>query len=126
MVAFIVCMFDVIAKNKIILAVVILVVVVFAWYGFLREPQGPSTGLLTSETRSGGSAAEQEILRILLDMRSIRLDSALFENPAFASLRDFGREIVPEPVGRTNPFTPTDIVTERTSEDEAAETLFDQ
>lgn len=94
----------------------------FAWFG-LADRQ-PSTSLLSNESRSDASVAEQEILRLLLDMRSIRLDSSIFENPAFASLRDFGRDIVPEPVGRTNPFAPTEDLFELTEEDEAADAVF--
>ncbi|MDP2650411.1 MAG: hypothetical protein Q8P16_02490 [bacterium] len=99
-------MLNIIKKNKIIFIVLVLVIAGFLWFGLSdREPQ-TSTGLLTSQTNTEISASEQEILKLLLDMRSIRLDSAVFGNPAFATLQDFGREIVPEPVGRPNPFAP--------------------
>lgn len=97
-------MLDLIKQNKIIIVVLIVIIGGFAWFG-LSDPQ-PTNTLLSSQSRSGAPAAEQEILRVLLDMRSIRLDSSIFENPAFASLRDYGRDILPEPVGRTNPFAP--------------------
>jgi len=57
-------------------------------------------------------------------MRSIRLDSSIFENPAFASLRDFGREIIPEPVGRTNPFVSTDTIFEISADEQANNAVF--
>lgn len=115
-------MLDIIKQNKVILIVLIVVIVGFAWFGLAdREP---STSLLSNESRGDASVVEQEILRTLLDMRSIRLDSSIFENPAFASLRDFGRDIVPEPVGRTNPFAATENLFELTEEDEAADAVF--
>lgn len=40
--------------------------------------------------------------------RSVAKFSAVFELPAFASLQDFSVDIVPEAVGRSNPFLPTD------------------
>lgn len=117
-------MIEIIKQNKIILIVLVLVVVGFTWFGFFREPV--STTLLTNESRADASVAEQEILRLLLDMRSIRLDSSIFENSAFASLRDFGREIIPEPVGRTNPFAPTQNFNERTNTEDSQNNLFDE
>ena len=99
-------MLDLIQKNKIIIGILVVIIAAFAWFGL--SDQQPSTSLLTSESRNDTAVADQEILRVLLDMRSIRLDSSIFENPAFASLRDFGREIIPEPVGRRNPFAPVD------------------
>lgn len=118
-------MLRIITENKIILIVVVLIIAAFAWFGMTE--QGPSSGLLVNESRTDSSPLEQDILRTLLDMRSIELNSALFENPAFMSLRDFGREIVPEPVGRTNPFAPVEAFIQPTQEDAAAdEVIFGQ
>lgn len=97
-------MLDLLKKNKIILIIVVVIVAAFMWFGLAE--QKPTNNLLSSEVRSNSSPADQETLRVLLDMRSIRLDSSIFENPAFASLRDFGKDIIPEPVGRNNPFAP--------------------
>ncbi|MAZ67613.1 hypothetical protein CL652_02485 [bacterium] len=115
-------MLDIIKQNKIILIVLVVVIVGFAWFGMADRT--PSTSLLSNDSRSEASVAEQEILRLLLDMRSIRLDSSIFENPAFGSLRDFGRDIVPEPVGRTNPFAPAEDSFELTEGDQAADAIF--
>jgi hypothetical protein len=98
-------MINLIKQNKIILIVLVVIIAGFVWFG-LSDREPASSGLLSTETRGSTSAAEQEILRLLLDMRSIRLSSSIFENPAFATLRDFGRGIIPEPVGRANPFAP--------------------
>lgn len=115
-------MIDIIKQNKVILVILVIIIVAFAWFG-LADRQ-PSTSLLTNDTRGDASVAEQEILRLLLDMRTIRLDSSIFENPAFASLQNFGRDIVPEPVGRTNPFAPTQNFLEYTEDDQAANAVF--
>ena len=117
-------MIDIIKQNKIILIVLVIIIIGFAWFG-LADRQ-PTTSVLSSESRGDASVAEQEILRLLLDMRSIKLDSSIFENPAFGSLRDFSREIVPEPVGRTNPFASVETVFELTPEEEAADAIFAQ
>jgi len=115
-------MIDIIKQNKVILVILIVIIVAFAWFG-LADRQ-PTTSLLSNESRGSASVAEQEILRLLLDMRSIRLDSSIFENQAFASLRDFGRDIIPEPVGRTNPFAETENIFELSEEDQADGSVF--
>ena len=92
-------------NNKGVIVLLAVVIAFFAWFA-LSEKQ-PAAGLLTTEGVSGTSTdAERELLRLLLDMRSIRLDGSLFEKPSFLYVKDFGKEIVPEPVGRKNPFAP--------------------
>lgn len=115
-------MIDIIKQNKIILVVLVVIIVAFAWFGLSEKT--PTTSVLSNESRSSASVSEQEILRLLLDMRSIQLDSSIFENQAFASLRDFGRDIIPEPVGRTNPFVPTDTIFEISAEEQANNAVF--
>jgi len=97
-------MIDIIKQNKIILIVLVVIIAAFAWYGL--SDKKPSTSLLKNESRSNSSVQEQQIMQFLTDMRSIRLDNSIFKSKAFNSLQDFGRDIVPEPIGRTNPFSP--------------------
>lgn len=94
-------------KNKILLIAFVVVSLVFAWSMLGRESSSSSSSLLTSAAQTQrGAAVDQDIIRLLLDMRSIRLDGSVFQTPAFVLLRDFGRDIVPEPQGRPNPFAP--------------------
>lgn len=92
-------------KNIIIIAVII-VIAAFAYNLFVGKTDD---SLLTSEVKgTENSALETDLLSILIDLRSITLDDSIFSNQAFMSLRDFGQDIVPEPVGRENPFAPVD------------------
>jgi hypothetical protein len=59
----------------------------------------------TSEAR----AAQQQLISLLRDLRAIKLDLSVFEDPRFRSLTDFTPVIEPEPVGRENPFAPTTV-----------------
>ncbi len=95
---------NILRQNKVLLIILVIIVLALAWFGMSDRSQ--PTGLLVGQAQTGTAAIDQEILRLLLDMRSIRLDGAVFETPAFLLLRDFGRDIVPEPVGRPNPFAP--------------------
>jgi hypothetical protein len=96
-------MLDTIKNNKALVILLAIVIAFFVWFG-MSEKAPTTNDLLTAEGGAESSAAEQELLKLLLDMRSIRLDGTLFEKPAFNSLHDFGKEIMQEPVGRTNPF----------------------
>jgi len=95
-------------RKKIITGVVI--VLLFAAYSALSpsgaEPQG--TLVARSAQVSANFQAGKEILALLVDLKSIRLDGSLFADPVFQSLEDFSIPIEPEPRGRTNPFAPVD------------------
>ena len=65
----------------------------------------PSTEPVVEVTQAA-TAPDQELVALLFELKNIRLDSTLFEDPLFKSLRDFGRDLVSEPVGRNNPFAP--------------------
>ncbi|PCI30052.1 hypothetical protein COB52_01930 [Candidatus Kaiserbacteria bacterium] len=99
-------MLDTLKQNKIILVILIVIIAALGWFGLSGNQT--TSSLLTNDSRSSGNVVvDQDILRLLLDMRSIQLDSSIFENPAFGKLQDFGKQIIPEPVGRDNPFLPS-------------------
>lgn len=75
-----------------------------AWYLFLRDTTPAS--LLTTEDLTITSGADKDVVETLLALRSITLSGTIFTDPAFVSLSDNGTQIVPEPVGRPNPFLP--------------------
>lgn len=95
--------------NKILLLVVGVIVAFGLWYG-LSSPSSDTTSLLDTTTDSAATdPASQEVLETLLALRAISLDGTVFQNPAFQSLQDFSTEIMPEPVGRPNPFAPLGV-----------------
>jgi hypothetical protein len=84
---------DWIKKHMMMVGVLVVVLVGGVWYGMsgggtAQEP------LLTTETVGDGSPSENVADRDLVD------------DPAFKTLQDFGTNIIPEPVGRPNPFAP--------------------
>jgi hypothetical protein len=96
-------MLDFIISHKIIVAVIGLLVAVGVWIGL--STSAPSSSVLTTETVDN-SGVDQELVATLLALRAVRLDGAIFSDPAFQSLKDFSTEIIPEPIGRPNPFAP--------------------
>ncbi|MAF59275.1 MAG: hypothetical protein QF858_01970 [Candidatus Pacebacteria bacterium] len=93
-------------KYKNILIGATLIALAFVGYNFFFS--GNDGGVLTSVTNEAAADAivGKELLALLLDLKSIDLDESIFDDPAFRALLDFGRDIVPEPVGRENPFAP--------------------
>jgi len=100
-------MFESLKQNKILVIVFAVVSVLFMWSMLSKGGDTTSHSLLVSTTQSAPrSEIDQEIVRLLLDMRSLRLDGSVFTSPGFILLHDFSREIVSEPQGRPNPFAP--------------------
>jgi hypothetical protein len=91
-----------ILKNKLVLGggglLVIAGLLYYVWTGSGSAP------LLT--TTEGTSPLSQEILTTLSQLSTIKLDPAIFTDPVFSSLTDFGVTIPPQQAGRRNPFAP--------------------
>ena len=99
-------MLDLLKQNKFLLIIVGIIIAGVAWFG-LSGSEPTENSILETETIGGAdSARERELLGTLAELRAIRLDGQIFSNPAFTSLRDFGQEIISEPIGRDNPFAP--------------------
>ncbi len=91
-------------QNKFVVVILGSVVAAVAgWYLFLRTP-APTPLLATNNLLEANSEAERGVVETLLQLRAITLSGTILSDPAFLSLRDIGTQIVPEPVGRANPF----------------------
>ena len=88
-----------------ILALVGVAVAIGAWWVFSSGPQDDA--LLATEGPAGGGIVDKDLVGTLLQLRAVSLGGTIFSDPAFIELQDFGTQIIPEPVGRENPFAPT-------------------
>jgi len=96
-------------RHKLLLIIVIAVIIAgVAWYGLSGSSAAPASDLTSSATTASGPAgsADQTLVSTLLTLRTVQLDGTIFSDPAFTSLKDFSTQIVPEPVGRSDPFAP--------------------
>jgi hypothetical protein len=93
-----------IKQNKLLSIVAVLFVFGVAYYTFMSSGNTAQPTLTSSD--SAPSAQTQQLLVVLANLRTIRLDDAVFKDPVFLSLTDFGVVISPEAVGRRNPFAP--------------------
>lgn len=96
------------SKYKTYLLVALGVIAVLGlWWAF---SQGPSSNSLVKTEGEGTNQVEKGLVDTLLQLRAVSLSGTIFSDPAFTNLRDFGTQIIAEPVGRTNPFAPVTIV----------------
>jgi hypothetical protein len=92
------------AKYQNIIVIVVIIAIAFGIYSYFFA--GKTEAPLTAETVSAASPADQDLISLLLELKSITLDDSIFANPTFTSLHDFSQDLVAEPVGRPNPFAP--------------------
>lgn len=98
-------MIEALKKYKTILITIVVIIVAFWLFSTFFATKDRSGGVLTSQNVTAREG-DNELLILLVNLRSITLDNGLFTDPAFRALVDFGQGLVPEPVGRQNPFIP--------------------
>ena len=92
---------NILKDNIKMFAILFVVILGFIIYAMSDHAPSPST---IERQSAGMSKTEQEILQLLADVQSIKLNSTIFQDPAFASLRDMSRSIIEEEIGHPNPF----------------------
>ncbi len=94
--------------KKIIIAAVVLAAL-FVAYSFFFKSEDTGSLIVTEDAISSKQfAAGKELISLLVDMKSLKLNSDIFENNIFMNLQDFGLSLPPEPQGRANPFLPSE------------------
>jgi hypothetical protein len=89
-------------KSNALLVGGILVVILGLGY-YLFSSSGTPAPLTTD---SSSSSVSQHLLVTLSNLQTIQLNGAIFTDPAFQSLTNFGTTIPTQPTGRANPFAP--------------------
>ncbi len=114
-------MINIIKQNRILFIILAVIIMLFIAYGF--SDKTTSSVLIQKQAATDSSSIEQEILQLLMDVQSIKLDGSVFQDPTFNQLRDFGRKVIQEPTGKINPFLPDDItdITDITTVDTPSE-----
>ena len=95
-------------QHKLILILSGFAVAGLVWYGLSPSAQEPD---LMPSPGVEGLQVDQGIVPTLLALRAVKLDGTIFSSAAFARLKDNSTDIVPEPVGRPNPFAPLSVRT---------------
>jgi len=91
--------------RNIVTLIIILLVGVGAYMLVVQQPAG-SADLVTVESNPLLGGDNAVFLRQLQEIRRIEMDTSIFSDSRFLSLRNFRLELVDEPTGRDNPFQP--------------------
>jgi hypothetical protein len=117
---------ELLRKGKIPALVILgILIALGAWWGL--SGGDPSEELLVTESASGGSGiGDKELVESLLALRTVSLSGTILSDPVFTGLKDFGTDIVAEPVGRPNPFAPFAPGTRATSTPRGAQLFIER
>lgn len=99
-------MMDFLKQNQTAILAVVIIIIAFFAYSYFFTGKEANNSVLQEEQVSTVAPADQDLISLLLELKSITLDESIFQNPAFKGLQDFSQELVIEPVGRVNPFAP--------------------
>ncbi len=90
--------------KKLLIAVGVIIVLLIGW-NFFSGDSAPA-GLTSQSVSTLPSEEGGDLIALLLELKSIKLDTSLLQNSTFLTLQDFSVTLIPEPVGRANPFAP--------------------
>ncbi len=94
-------------KKSTILIIIVVVLIAGAVYFFFMGNQTPSdVGTLAVQNNPEIQASAARVLTLLNQVRSLKIDTDLFESQEYKTLRDYSVPIPPLEVGRLNPFAP--------------------
>ncbi len=94
---------DLFQKLKPIIIVIAIAFGAMIVYNVFVKDNTQSTSLLKS---NGGAvqSPDKDLIPLLLKIQNVNLDEKLFLDPVFRALVDYSQPIVPESVGKSNPF----------------------
>ena len=84
-------------------------------YSIVAKPAPDQTSFEKTDftTDSQSQSEAQDLLRMLQNLKNLKLDGTLFADPAFIRLEDFSRPLEPQEPGRINPFAPLGAINTR-------------
>ena|SRR6185369_15752420 len=92
--------------KNLLVTIVILAAVVIAGYFYATRDRS-SDVLLTSVLSSDAPTGVQgDLLSVLRQLKTLKLDDSIFQDPVWNTLHDFGQTLSPQPSFRQNPFAP--------------------
>lgn len=91
--------------KNIVIFVSILAGLYFSYTYFFA---GEEAATIVIGPTEGGGEVGGDILPLLQDIKKIRLDAKVFDDPIYKSLKNYSVELPKEDAGRVNPFAPID------------------
>ena len=83
---------------------IVIIIAAIGYFYFTGSTAPANTGLVSSNPDS--AAVGSQVLSLLNQIQSLKIDTSLFSDPGYMTLRDYSVAIPPVNVGRPNPFAP--------------------
>jgi len=80
-------------------------IILIAFLGYYLYTQNNNSQLMNGTIDNQVALETSLFLERLIILQGISLDDSLFSNSRFQSLVDFSEPIIPQPIGRDNPFS---------------------
>jgi hypothetical protein len=94
------------SSNKTWIWIAIIVIVTVIGYFYFYGASAPAASPLVQSSSADSEAVGSQVLTLLNQIQSLNIDTSIFSDPGFLTLRDYSVAIPPENVGRANPFAP--------------------
>ena len=94
------------SKKTVVVIIIIIVVALIAYFYYEGTLPATDSTLQVSTASQNGQAVGANVLSLLSQIKSLKIDTTIFTDPAYQTLRDYTVAIPQENVGRSNPFAP--------------------
>ncbi len=94
------------SKKGIIAGIIILVILALVYFYISGGYAPADNGSLSEAPTAESEAVGVRTLSLLNQIKSLHIDKAMFDDPAYRTLTDYSITIPEVPVGRANPFAP--------------------
>ncbi len=92
-------------KSIIIIASIIIVALI-AYFYYEGSIAVSNSSLTSSAVDADAQQVGLRVMALLNQIKSLKIDTALFRDPSYSTLRDYSVAIPQQNVGRPNPFAP--------------------
>ena len=92
--------------KKIIIGVVVVGIIFVVYTIFFKADPEAESFIAVNQKGDGSQILGQEIIKAINQIKSLDLETSVFDDPVLKNLRDQSEEIIPEQPGRNNPFAP--------------------
>ena len=93
-----------ILQSKTTIAVIVIILLVIGYFYWKGSTPAGSDSLLQAQSSTQGIGSAE--LSLLNQVQSLKIDTSIFQDPAYKTLVDYTVTIPQENVGRPNPFAP--------------------
>lgn len=90
---------------KITIIVVLVLIVILGYWQYSSKNEIPDENKNTVQDPQK-TDEESKIISTLERLKKVEINADFFNDPVLKSLSDFSHELIPEPIGRMNPFLP--------------------